>query len=278
MSKLIFLDIDSTLLSHEIGIPESAYEAIKLAKKKGHKIFINTGRVRSGIGEDFNIFPLDGIVAAAGAYIEVGDKLIYENYLSEDQVNKIEDTLKSKGIAYALEGVDHVYFDELALGYFAKRRQEFEEIAAEMDEHDPLSVLKFISPIHKVKKVEDYHKDKTRINKFLVLSEEEGLIDSLREDLDEDLFLISYGFMGEIIIDGINKASGIDKVLDYLGASLEDTIAFGDSLNDLEMIQHANIGVVMGNGAEELKKEADFIADHINDDGLYKAFKELDLI
>ena len=57
-----------------------------------------------------------------------------------------------------------------------------------------------------------------------------------------------------------------------------DTFAFGDSDNDLRMLQSAGTGVAMGNAKEEIKKAADFITDSADDDGIYNAFKKFGLI
>ena len=67
-------------------------------------------------------------------------------------------------------------------------------------------------------------------------------------------------------------------MLDYFKGSIEDTIALGDSTNDLAMIEHAQIGVAMGNASEELKEKADYITKDVDDDGLYHAFQMLHLI
>ena len=59
---------------------------------------------------------------------------------------------------------------------------------------------------------------------------------------------------------------------------MEDTIAIGDGFNDILMIEYCNIGVAMGNAKDEVKKHADIVADRVEDDGLYKVLKELNLI
>ena len=59
---------------------------------------------------------------------------------------------------------------------------------------------------------------------------------------------------------------------------MADTVAFGDSLNDIEMIQTASIGVAMGNGRQELKDVADFVTTHVEADGIYNGVKKLKLI
>ncbi|MBQ3327542.1 MAG: HAD hydrolase family protein, partial [Clostridia bacterium] len=83
---------------------------------------------------------------------------------------------------------------------------------------------------------------------------------------------------GEINKAGVTKALGMEKYLEHVGVPHEDSIAFGDGPNDLEMIQYAHTGVVMGNGTDNLKALADRVCGRIDEDGIYNGFQELGLI
>ena len=76
---------------------------------------------------------------------------------------------------------------------------------------------------------------------------------------------------GELSSKAFDKGSAVKRLCEFLGISREDTIAFGDSMNDYEMIQMAGIGVAMGNGREDLKRAADYVTDPIGEDGVFKA-------
>ena len=82
----------------------------------------------------------------------------------------------------------------------------------------------------------------------------------------------------DIIERGNSKAEGLKRLCDYYGINLADTVAFGDSYNDIEIISEAGIGVAMGNAIEELKNAADFITDEVGKDGVYNACVRLGLI
>lgn len=79
-------------------------------------------------------------------------------------------------------------------------------------------------------------------------------------------------------VKDISKTYAIDCLLEYLGADVSDTIAFGDATIDIPMLEYCGIGVAMGNGSDEVKAVADYITDNVEDDGLYKAFIKLELI
>lgn len=83
---------------------------------------------------------------------------------------------------------------------------------------------------------------------------------------------------GELISKAFNKGMAVERLCEYLGISIEDTVAFGDSMNGLEMIQAAGLGICMGNGSEALKKIADEVCAPVEEDGLYQAFQAHELI
>ena len=74
------------------------------------------------------------------------------------------------------------------------------------------------------------------------------------------------------------KDIGIDKIIEYYGIDLSETMAFGDGGNDIGMIKHAAIGVAMGNANDEVKTVADYITDDVDNDGVYKALKHFNLL
>lgn len=83
---------------------------------------------------------------------------------------------------------------------------------------------------------------------------------------------------GEITRAGIDKAAGMRAYIDHVGVPKEDTVAFGDGPNDMEMIRFAGIGVAMGNAILELKQIANHVCGDVDKDGLYFSFKGLGLL
>ena len=77
---------------------------------------------------------------------------------------------------------------------------------------------------------------------------------------------------------GHTKAEGIKRVLDYYHADETDAFAFGDDLNDREMIALAGVGVAMGNGKYAVKAIADFVTAPVDEDGIYLAFERYGLL
>ena len=82
----------------------------------------------------------------------------------------------------------------------------------------------------------------------------------------------------ELIPVDTSKANGVRKVLELLGCEEATTYAFGDSYNDLDMMNACDVSVVMGNGDEPVKEKADHVTDTVDNDGVYKALKFYELI
>ena len=70
----------------------------------------------------------------------------------------------------------------------------------------------------------------------------------------------------------------MDAVLEHFGFDLSESMAFGDGENDLPMLRHAHIGVAMGNADEFVKKQADYVTDSVDEDGILTALKHFELI
>jgi len=77
---------------------------------------------------------------------------------------------------------------------------------------------------------------------------------------------------GEMMIPGVHKATGIDVLLHHVGVDLADTIAIGDSYNDLEMLEHVAVGIAMGDAPHAVKDIADEVTTSTTEDGIHLAF------
>ncbi len=87
---------------------------------------------------------------------------------------------------------------------------------------------------------------------------------------------IEKGF--DILPKGASKSNGIQRILESIDGKNKTVYAFGDGINDIEMIKFADYGIAMGNGENELKEAADYITDYVNKDGISKALKYYRLI
>lgn len=276
-TKYIFLDVDGTLVNFEGVMPTSTVEALKAAQKNGHKIIIATGRQKSQIYPDLlSAVNFDGLLCCCGAYLEYQGKEIFSSYCSPEKLSFIIDFFHSHGMYYCLQTKDALYVEP----------DDLQKIRSFMVERG--STPELIESVIGNAVTTQNPKAHTNIEKLAYYHSPYG-INEISELLGDYFKVVTYSlgkapdgkretYYGEVNFDGITKASGIKKFMETVGAPLCDTIAFGDSGNDFEMIQFANIGVCMGNGSDDVKAVADLVTTDVNDNGIYNAFVKLELI
>lgn len=270
--KLIFLDIDGTLTVAGSNVPPaSALEVIRGAQRRGNLVFLCTGRNLAMLSPLLQ-YGFDGIVASAGGYLKYRDETIYDHPMTDEQLRTALDTLHGSGVFCTVEALDATYGDE-NLGDFLGRseggnseiRRWRAALAGELG----------------IRPMREY--DGRPVYKVVFMCTEASQLDAAKAALEQDFNFCCQSVArpaclnGELINRAFDKGRGIRRICDYLGADLGDTYGFGDSMNDLEMIQTAGVSIVMENGAEELKSLADYICPAVEKDGLAKAFAHFDL-
>ena len=273
--KLIFLDIDGTLTEPGKNVPpRSAVRAIRLAREKGHKVVLCSGR---NYGMLFPVmqYGFDGLAASAGGYIEYGGQVVYDCPMTKDQQAKVLDIFKESGIYRTIGGRNHSYTDEGFKEFLAENIQskansellrwriqiENELGIHPMSEYDgePIYGMAFMS------------RGAERLRKPMQVLQDE--FDFCIQDED------ACGIVnGELSSKAFDKGKAVERLCDFLGVLKEDTIAFGDSMNDLEMLKAAGIGVCKAGGSPSLQEIADIVCPPVEEDGLYSAFEKLNLI
>lgn len=274
--KLLFIDIDGTLFDHaKDAIPESAKNAILSAKSKGHKIFLSTGRPYADIDQEILNLPLDGMIVSCGAVVYVDNKPIYcKTYPQKELISLIQFMLDNN-IGFSLDGIHKNYLTEEAFNCLSslmfKNNEDSELSRAMMAKNNcfPFEDMKE-EDLKEVVKTSIFTKNKESCEKLF-----QKIPESLTGFMYKNNHLDLYN--GEISIKGITKATGLKQITSYLNIPIEDTIAIGDSLNDLDILQEAGLSICMGNGADECKKTADFVTKDISDDGLAYALKHFNL-
>ena len=272
--KLIFLDIDGTLVSPgENTPPESALKAMKAAQKNGHKVFICTGR-NPAMTTPLYQYGFDGAINSAGGYITCGDKVIFDKPMSAEELDFVMNAMKSRAIFCIMEAKDASFGDQradriLSMKMPSKLNSELRRWRRVLEEDMGVVPMDRYDgrPVYKISFMCLRKWNLRRARRILKNHYQFVLQDFL-------LGIIN----GELISRDFDKGQGIRRVCEYLGADLKNTIGFGDSMNDLQMIETAGIGVCMGNGSKKLKKRADLICDDVEKDGLAKAFAQLGLI
>ena len=272
-NKLIFLDIDGTLTTPGQNIPpESALEVIRAAQARGHKVFLCTGRNYDML-KPLLAYGFDGAVASGGGYVFAGDRVLYDCPMSADQQERALRLLKEGGVLRTIEARDASYCDE-GMGAFL---QESSGGNSEL--------LRWREALEKdlgIRPMAEY--DGRPIYKVVFMCSTAAQLAPAIKELEQEFYFLVQDFGGAACLNGelinrkFDKGSGIRCVCEALGFTLEDTIGFGDSMNDLEMIQTVGTSVCMVNGSPSLKKQSDLICPAVDQDGLAWAFRKLGLV
>lgn len=271
--KLIFLDVDGTLTAPGAYVPpESAVRAVKKARELGHKVFLCSGR-NHGMLAPLHKYGFDGGIASCGGYVYAGDKVIYDCPLTEEQQDKVITLLSNEGVFLSIEGRDYVYSEELPDDYVRQDEQRNEYL---------LNMLEAVWTGQNTKSMTEY--DGCPLYKVVYTCRDREQLKPAIEALGDELQFIVHDFsepgciFGEIINRKFDKGSAVRKAADALGFDIADTIGFGDSRIDIEMIEAVGTSVCMENGSDFLKERSDIICPSTDDDGIEWAFRRLGLI
>ena len=260
MDKIIFFDIDGTLYSPKIGIPDSTIQSLKKLAENDHKMVVCTGRSRGMVPDIFYNLGFDGIIAGAGTYVEYQGDVLYQEMIPQEQIQKIIDWGRKENLGIVLEGDKHGYYDP-------QNDEAFYNEQIKRVERECETTLVPVEEAVDIPKWTYYHLGKKK------QKEAEQLMDHkfkgvYHEPFDAVEFIPSNG----------NKAKGIERILEHTGLSKEHAYAFGDSVNDLDMIQYVRYGIAMGNAVPELLEIAPYRTAGVEEDGIEKGLKKFGLI
>ena len=279
MSKIIFLDVDGTLIDYEAKLPASAAKAVDMARANGHKVYICTGCSKAEI-EQRNLCELDGMIGGNGAYVEDHGHVVMHQGLSKEDVKHIVDWCNERHLGFYLEANSGMYCNDYMLEQGPETMVKYAQGKGADLTKAKESSKKFMDGFIHLQGEDLYRDDVNKIS--FILSRYQDHLDSQKEF--PHLIANTWGGKGEVALygdlgpTGITKRHAIEVLLDYLGVDQKDTISFGDAKIDLSMFECCDYNVAMGNGGEEIKAAADYITTDVNDDGLYNAFRYLKLI
>ena len=259
MKGIVSFDMDMTLLDHaDYKIPESAMRALD-ELRENYYIVIATGRdldskYSAGLKEMVNP---DAVIHLNGTKITVGEKLIYEHCMNKELVHRLLDFTKGREFAMGITtGAEDYFINPEYVVRHDMRRWGI----SERNFQDPEQLYNM------------------NIRTLCYIGHESGakLVEESFPEVKLPLFSSKEG--ADVIEKAASKAEGLKRLCEYYGVPVSKTIAFGDSMNDYEIIREAGIGVAMGNSVEELKQAADYVTSSIGEDGVWNACLYLRLI
>lgn len=270
MTNILFLDIDGTLLANKDGrqfIPPSATDAIDAARQRGARAYLCTGRSLAEV-RTLGELPVDGVIGAAGGFVLDGDTMVYQRPLERADVEAAEAFLQAHRAHYYMESTYGMYFD-----------QAFLEFAlSEWGIRDPSTWLKIVHPVEEA--------DRGNVNKVCFRSDDGAMsFEDVEAALGDRFYLVhaSYGrtdvVSGEMSRKGVNKGTAVALLLEHLGLPDVRTFGFGDSANDIEMLDSCDEAIVMGDARDpRTLAHATYVTSPPLEDGIAQAIRHFGLI
>lgn len=271
--RLVALDMDGTLFNNKSQISETDQNTIREFTAKGIEVIISTGRPYIGLPAE--LLAELGIryaitVNGAAIYHLPDKKCIYENCMEPELVCPLLEKLQKKDIhmdafiegdAYSLHscipGIDRLVMPESIRRYIKATRTFTDDLAVFIRERH-LAVQKMTLNFYPLADGTFLHREEVKE----LLAAFPGIT------------FLSGGYHNlEFTKNGTTKGIGLRFLCDYLGLSLDQTMACGDTQNDIDILKTAAVGVAMENARTEVKKIADFITLSNEESGISHAIR-----
>lgn len=256
---IVSFDIDMTLLDHKnYRIPDSAMRAIELLREN-YYILIATGRDMDAKFslEIKGMVEADALIHLNGTKITVGETTIFEHCMDQNLVERLLRFAQGKPFAIGMTiGMEDYYVNPQVVTVQDMMRWQ----RSDRNFRVPWKLLEL--PV-----------------RTMVYIGPESWAKVVEAEFPEVKLPMFAGRTGSDVIEkAVSKADGLRMLCNYFGVPETNTIAFGDSMNDMEIVQAAGIGVAMGNSVKELKDAADYVTSDIDQDGVWNACVHLGLI
>ena len=256
MKRIYFFDVDNTLLDHATHeVPRSALEAIARLKSEGHTIAIATGRSYGHARPHIEAIPANYVITLNGACILKDGEVVLSVPLARDPLHDLFDWMHSLGHPFGVNQGESSYISAEAPASVEPLRG----VRMPTQSHDPFYLVE----------------DVCQGWLFFDESHDAELMPAIAERYPQFDVVRWHRTAVDVMPKATNKWTACQWVLAQTGFSPEQAIAFGDGLNDREMIMGVGLGVAMGNGHPELKAVADRVAPPLVEDGVARMLAKL---
>jgi Cof subfamily protein (haloacid dehalogenase superfamily) len=254
--KLIFFDIDGTLLDHDKKLPINTVKAINELRSLGHYVAIATGRAPFMFKDIRSDLSISSFIGFNGQYVVVEEEPLYKNPLKKSTLQKLHEQTEEAGHPL-------VFMNDATMKA---------SVANHPHIHESLGTLNFTHP-----ETDPHFYKENDVYQTLLFCEK--VDESSYVDVYSDFHFIRWHHVStDVLPSGGSKAKGIEIMMKKLGFNRKDVIAFGDGLNDLEMLEFAGTGVAMGNGVQSAKNVADIVTKPVGEDGILHGLELLKLL
>jgi len=257
--KALFLDIDGTILRPDHSYSEKTKDAIQQLKNKGIEIFLATGRPIHEIKELATSLNIDSFIGYNGALAIYNNETVVDETMSEELVKKMVAISKEKQHEFVMYTNKKSYFANVDSPSSRNFSETFQMKYTENYTSDVADQILGIT----IMNVKENEKTLYQIDPSIVLAEVK--VNNLKDTYD-------------VLRTNVNKGEAIKKTLERLNITADETIAFGDGMNDKEMLQFVGEGFAMGNANPNLFQFAKHKTTSVTEDGIFNGLKKLGLV
>lgn len=247
--KLIFTDIDGTLVGNDMKISFADKTAIAQTIDQGAKVYLATGRKYAAakmVAQDLH--PDVQIIASNGSVYDYAGE-IFKTHFTRLALETIYHLVERKNASVFFFGLSETYYNRDLPDYFTKENQA--RLISEKEK-------RFV----KISSLDELGKYAEKIVNGIIISENDNqILEEIRKELlvSENVSISSSNINNiELMPKGISKAAAIQALQKKYGIGKEDTIAFGDGVNDIEMFNCAKYSVAMENAPDSVKAHASY--------------------
>ncbi|WP_062107110.1 Cof-type HAD-IIB family hydrolase [Bacillus niameyensis] len=257
--QALFLDIDGTIIKPDHTYDSSTKEAIFQVQEKGIEVFLATGRPLHEIRELGRELNVHSFIGYNGAFALYQDRVVVQEPMEVGAVTHFLEIAKEHNHDLVLYTSEKNYLTSLDKPVV----------------QDVIEIFQLRQNELYTDKVADQILGGTLIN----LAEEEQALYQFDQSyrlsqVNVEALLHCY----DIIRESVNKGSAVQKVIEVMGITLENVIAFGDGLNDKEMLSIAGESFAMGNANPQVFTYAKHKTTSVQDSGIFNGLKSLGLV
>lgn len=273
--KVVFFDIDGTLTHDHQPVEKQTCQAIEQLKVRGVLPVLATGRPPVMLKEVSEQVGIENFISMNGQYIYLNGAPLYKNPLPFDVVSDLLDFARESGHQAMIFNADEILGGRLYQLATSKFAQKVGRVLGKWAPRPSQNIFFKLAFKNQFDKEMLANEDIYQVVLQVSPEEEQPYIEKFGDRLG---FTRSSEYVMDVIGRHMNKAQGVQRVVDHLGVDLENTYAFGDNINDLEMLKYVGHGIAMADGAAEAQAVADFITPSSKVDGIAHGLRHFELI
>ncbi|WP_010268753.1 Cof-type HAD-IIB family hydrolase [Paenibacillus senegalensis] len=244
--SIVFFDIDGTLINEDKQVPEDTVRAVSELKATGVEAVIATGRAPYFFKPIAEQLGIDSFISLNGAYVVYQGQVVYKRVIPRASLEKLVEHASRHKHSLVYQGDQFYYANSVGNPYVIN---SINTLKVDHPQYDP-----------------EFWKSADVFQAFLHCTEEE---EAVYKDVFPDLRLVRWHPEAmDVMPIGGSKAQGIEFLLDSLNLKPSQAVAFGDGLNDIEMLSCVGLGIAMGNSHPKLFQYADYITSSVDEQGI----------